>query len=173
MKPAEIRALSRMLDRLDYYKLLRVDPGAPNSEVRVAYRRARRQFHPDSFLSSDPAVRTAVDRIAKRITESYVVLRDARRRSSYDDALSKGALRYSPESEESAREAEQAKLGSTPNGKRFYALAVEEERNGDLARAMAHLKMALTFEPGNEHFESKIAELRARAKAARGDSKSH
>jgi DnaJ-class molecular chaperone len=173
MKPAEIRALSRMLDRLDYYKLLRVDPGAPNSEVRIAYRRARREFHPDAFLSADPEVRNAVDRIAKRITESYVVLRDSRRRSSYDDSLAKGALRYTPESEESSREASQAKLGSTPNGKRFHALAVEEERNGDLARAMAHLKMALTFEPENEHFRSKIEELKARAKAARGDSKSH
>jgi DnaJ-class molecular chaperone len=173
MKPAEIRALSRMLDRLDYYRLLRVDPDAPNSEVRIAYRRARREFHPDSFLSADPEVRTAVDRIAKRLTESYVVLRDPRRRSSYDESLKQGALRYTPDSEELSREAEQAKLGSTPNGKRFHALAVEEERNGDLSRAMAHMKMALTFEPGNEHFKSKLEELKARWKAVKGDSKSH
>ena len=62
MNAAEIRALSRMLDRLDYYKLLRVDRGAPMGDVRVAYRRARREFHPDAFLEFDPVVRGAIDR---------------------------------------------------------------------------------------------------------------
>jgi Flp pilus assembly protein TadD len=128
MTPAEIRALSRMLDRMDYYKLLRVEQTAPSS---------------------------------------YVVLRDSKRRSSYDNGLAKGALRYTPESEESTREATQAKLGSTPNGQRFHALALEEERKGDVSRAVAHLRMALTFEPQNEHFKRKLEELRAREKAAR------
>jgi curved DNA-binding protein CbpA len=156
-----------MLDRLDYYKLLRIEPAAPTSEVRVAYRRARREFHPDSFLAADPEVRGAVDRIAKRITESYVVLRDTKRRSSYDEALARGVLRYTPESEDSTREATQAKIGSTPNGQRFHALSLEEERKGDVSRAVAHLKMALTFEPQNENFKQKLEELKAREKVAR------
>ena len=78
MKVEEIQALSRMLDRMDYYRLLRVAPQAQPAEIRSAYHRARREFHPDSFLDAEPDVRHAVDRIAKRVTEGYMVLRDSR-----------------------------------------------------------------------------------------------
>ena len=59
----------------------------------------------------------------------------------------------------SEREAVQAREGTTPNGKRFYRMAVDEERRGDRVRARAHMKMALTFEPENEHFQEKFASL--------------
>lgn len=161
MKPQEIRALARLLDRMDYYRLLRLEPDAGPGQIRSSYHRMRREFNPDGYLHEEPAVRHAVDRIAKRITEAYLVVRDAVRRKAYDDGLASGALRVTAETEESARAATAAPRGKTPNGRRFFSLAEDAQRAGDLAAAVGHLKTALTFEPGNENFKARLEKLNA------------
>ena len=114
----EIHALDRMLDRLDYYRLFKVERRAQLPAIQQAYRDARRRFDPDSFLDAEPEVRAAVDRIARRITEGYLALRDPRRRSAYDAALTSGALRYTSELDEAQGQADEAQ-GMTANGKRI------------------------------------------------------
>ena len=164
MRAAEIHALGRLLDRMDYYRLLRVEHDAPLSQVRAAYHRARRQFHPDAYLTAEPGLREAVDRIARRITEAYLTLRRPQRRSVYDKGLEAGELRYGAEAEEATRAEAQAAQGRTPNGRRFFAMALDEERAGNLKKAVEHLKMALTFERNHEGFRSKLADLEAAQK---------
>ena len=83
----EIKALARVIDRVDYYRLLKVDPAADAEALRSAYHDARRRFHPDAYLAHPDDVRDAVDLIARRITEGYLVLRDRTRRAAYDSAL--------------------------------------------------------------------------------------
>jgi DnaJ-class molecular chaperone len=158
----EIRALARMLDRVDYYRLLKVERRAPLPQIRKAYHQARRRFDPDSFLQAHEDVRSAVDKIARRITEGYLVLRDAKRRSAYDNALSGGTVRYTPELEEAAVGADEAE-GTTPNGKRFLAMAEDEARQANWKAAVQHMKMALTWEPSNEAFKARLSELQSRA----------
>lgn len=162
MKPAEIRALARMLERMDYYRLLRIEPDASSREVRAAYHRARREFHPDAFLNQEADLQAAVDQIARRITESYMVLRIPLRRQTYDRGLAEGELRWRPETEGAMREEQAARRGATANGRRFFALCLEEERRGDLARAVSHLRMALTFESGNGYFRERLADFEER-----------
>lgn len=164
MSPKEIHALARLLDGMDYYKLLRVPRDAAGAEIRNAYHEARRRMHPDSYLRAEPDVRDAVDRIARRITEGYTTLRSPVRRSAYDEKLDEGQLRFVAETRDAARETAEAELGNTPNGKKYFALALEAERVGDLAKAVAQLKMALMFEADNARFKAKLAELQARAK---------
>ena len=165
MNASEIRALARLVDRMDYYRLLRVEQSAPSGKIRSAYHEARRRFHPDAFFRAPDDIRTAVDRIAKRITEAYTVLRDEVRRSSYDTALERGALRFDAEAQGTVRQRTEEKTGATPNGRRFYALSLEEERKGDLARAIGQLKMALTFERDNPSFQARLQALTARHEA--------
>jgi curved DNA-binding protein CbpA len=162
MNPPEIRALDRLLDRMDYYRLLRVERSATASDVRTAYHRIRRELHPDAYLTHEPELQAALDRIARRLNEAYVVLRDAGRRRRYDRELEDGALRSSSESDTRAAQSDESQ-GKTPNGRRFCALMQEHERKGDLAQAIANLKMALTFEPQNENFRRKLADLQAKA----------
>jgi hypothetical protein len=90
-----------------------------------------------------------------------VVLRDSSRRPRYDRDLGEGKLRYSVDADSRAAQSDDSQ-GKTPNGKRFHALMVEHERKGDYAQALANLKMALTFEPQNETFKRKLAELQAK-----------
>ncbi len=159
MTEEEIKALTRILDRVDYYRLLKTERGASSAEIRSAYHEARRRFHPDSFLRHDDEIRSAVDRIARRITEGYVVLRDSRKRSAYTAGLESGALRYTSEMDEQAKAKASNKRGETANGQKFYTMAQEEERGGDTAKAVGHLRMALTFEPANDFFKQELERL--------------
>jgi DnaJ-class molecular chaperone len=159
MKGPDIRALAKMLDRVDYYKLLRIERVAKAHEVRAAYQRMRREFHPDRQRATDETTRDAIDRIAKRLNEGYSVLRDASRRQAYDHGLENDRLRYTPETEEEVKEETQVASGTTPNGRKFFALARTDEQNGDLEKAHANVKMALTFEPSNPYFKAKLEEL--------------
>jgi molecular chaperone DnaJ len=67
-----------MAGKRDYYQVLEVNRSASADDVRRAYRRLARQFHPD--LNPSPE---AEERF-KEINEAYEVLSDDRRRASYD-----------------------------------------------------------------------------------------
>ena len=63
---------------MDFYELLGVSRGATDEQIRSAYRKLARQYHPDVNSAPD-----AADQF-KRITEAYEVLTDPQRRQRYD-----------------------------------------------------------------------------------------
>jgi molecular chaperone DnaJ len=62
----------------DLYAILHVERGASTRQIRSAYRRLARTFHPDHNAADDAAERF------KAITEAYGVLSDSGRRAAYD-----------------------------------------------------------------------------------------
>ncbi len=166
LAPTEIKALARILDELDYYGLLHVPPGADAGEVKRAYFASSRAFHPDGNRHLPEDLQTAIARIAKRVTEAYSVLRDPRRRAAYDRRLAEGSgLRIQlAEATSEAGRSEAEQRGRTPQGRQYYARAEADLQRGDRTAAARNLQTALTFEPDNALFRSKLGELRGRTR---------
>lgn len=67
------------MDYKDYYKILGVDRKASDDDIRKAYRKLAKQYHPDY----NPNNKQAEERF-KEINEAYEVLSDSKKRSHYD-----------------------------------------------------------------------------------------
>lgn len=63
----------------DYYKILGVSRNASQDEIRSAYRKLAKQYHPDR----NPGDKAAEERF-KEINEAYQVLSDSQKRAHYD-----------------------------------------------------------------------------------------
>jgi curved DNA-binding protein len=68
----------------DYYEVLGVEPNAGEAEIKSAYRRLARKYHPD--VSKEAG---AEDKF-KAVNEAYEALRDPQKRAAYDQLRARG-----------------------------------------------------------------------------------
>jgi curved DNA-binding protein len=68
----------------DYYETLGVEPGAGDAEIKGAYRRLARKYHPD--VSKEPGAEEKF----KAVNEAYEALRDPQKRAAYDQLRTRG-----------------------------------------------------------------------------------
>src|SRR5512138_459370 len=129
----EVQALATALERLDYFGVLKIPQTAGAAEVKAAYYRESRAYHPDRFAAvPDPMLREAIGRIYRRVNEAYTVLRDDKKRAKYladvTGAERAAKLRFTEADEVQVKEAEKKKIeeqfGQTPNGRKFFAAAL-------------------------------------------------
>ncbi|MDO5034463.1 MAG: DnaJ C-terminal domain-containing protein [Actinomycetaceae bacterium] len=76
----------------DFYKTLGVAKDAPESEIKKAYRKLARKYHPDQ----NPGDKSAEEKF-KAVGEAYQVLSDPKQREQYDAirAMAGGGARFS------------------------------------------------------------------------------
>ena len=67
-----------MADKRDYYEVLGLSKGASEDDIKKAYRKLAKQYHPDINKSPDAETKF------KEINEAYEVLSDSQKRATYD-----------------------------------------------------------------------------------------
>ena len=172
----EVEALAGALDQLDYFGVLKIPQSAGPAEIKAAYYRESRAFHPDRFAAfPNAALRDLVGRIYRRVNEAYTVLRDDRKRARYVADLNgperAQKLRFTEADEAAVKEEQKKKLeeqfGQTPNGRKFYAAALVEVQAGRWEAAERALRSALMYEPGNAKFKEQLAAVQAELERTR------
>ncbi|MEX0962855.1 MAG: DnaJ C-terminal domain-containing protein [Pseudohongiellaceae bacterium] len=69
----------------DYYKILDIDPEASDKEIKTAYRKLARKYHPDVSAHKDAGNKF------KEIAEAYEVLKNKETRAEFDEIRKYGA----------------------------------------------------------------------------------
>lgn len=165
---AELRALAAGLDAFDYFGVLCIAQTATPGEIKKAFYRESRTFHPDRFFHlPDSQEKSDLGAVYRRITESYYVLRDDAKRKKYlaDIASAERAskLRYT-EATESELKAEVRKtadeeFGNNPKSRPFFKSALADIDKQNWVSAERNLKMGLTYDRDNARFKEQLVKV--------------
>ncbi|GMU08005.1 hypothetical protein ASNO1_42580 [Corallococcus caeni] len=168
------------LDQMDYFELLSLERTAAPGDIKKAFYRESRVYHPDRFFHLESkALKDQVNELYKRVTEAYYVLRDDTKRKKYltdiagPDRAQK--LRFTDASESetkaAAKKEQEEQIGTHPKGRQFYTQAQKDLEAGNPSAAERNLKMALTYEPSNARYKEALAEAQKQtADKSKGDS---
>jgi len=133
----------------DPYEILGVSPHATRDEVRDAYYRLAKDFHPDRHLSATLETRRQVETIFARITEAYEAIRNATDKASVLTPMPLSAVTPTPRG--SASPASAPSVETTAERESRAEKAFQEARakiaNRDFAGAITLLREAVNLNP--------------------------
>ena len=179
------------LDTLTLHELLQVERGAPDQEIKRAYFRVSRDFHPDRYFRRDlGAFQKKIEAIFNKINKAYEVLADPKKRQAYEATLptkitpqrleaDRQSAKQQKESEalraqdqHLAEERRQRRLRHHPLAKR-KAIAEQHfadalcNRDSDPVKASNCLQLALAHDPANPTYLKLQEELSPASRAMR------
>lgn len=157
------------LDQLDYYTLLGVEEHASAAEIRRAFRRFARKYHPDRYAAATENKRQRATDIYQRGSEGVQVLCDPDARKLYDIALAKGIRRLTAAQRDGAKRilegskrknAREPKIRST-HARAYYDKAMKAIASKNFRQAWKALRAAAQEEPDNPLINDRLAKVDA------------
>jgi DnaJ-domain-containing protein 1 len=77
-------------DEQDFYQILRVPNGASEADIKAAYHKLVKQYHPDRHSGSEFTwIKEESERMTRKLGEAYQVLSDSGKREQYDRELAR------------------------------------------------------------------------------------
>ena len=157
---AQIAKAASMLDQMDYFQVLRIKVESNSAEVKGAFFKQSKTWHPDRFYRRVPedTYKQVMD-IYKRISEAYAILRDENLRKLYTKRISgpdrAKHLRYDKTAEEAkARAKKDEDVAQTEPGKRYVKLAATSINQKNFPSADMNLKLAISMESDNDQLKA-------------------
>ena len=165
--------LASDIDQMDYYQILNLPSTCNKAQIKKQYYAMSRALHPDKFYQLDNLeLKHAVKKIFKRVTESYTILKDDKKRRLYTEKLlgpeRQRHLRFSEQDEQqlNTQNVAQGRVAQTPQGQKCYAAYLTEYNRKNWDSALRHLQSAMIFETGNTRLAALKAELEAKREQA-------
>jgi tetratricopeptide (TPR) repeat protein len=155
------------------HAILDVKPGADAKEIKKAYFKLSKEFHPDRFFRRDIGdFKQRLDRIFKRVQDAYERLTNppAASPTAGPTAGPEGAAE-SPGNERLAllKQRMPFKMGGSAvpeerkqRAREIFGEAIHAERVGRVVEALAQVRMALTFDPHDAEIKAKRRQLSLR-----------
>ena len=83
------------MSRKDYYKILEIDKSATKQEIRAAYFKLARIYHPKGNSSLNPKEQKANTQKFQEISDAYSILYDDEKRAAYDRGIDPSSGNFS------------------------------------------------------------------------------
>jgi curved DNA-binding protein CbpA len=134
----------------DHYQILQVSPQASPSEIKQAFRRLARQYHPD-LNPQDPAA----EEIFRRVRAAYDVLSDNIQRRYYDEQLgspSGSASRDRPPQDST-------ETAAADNPYHFYLQGIHCEAARNYSAALEAYRQAIALKPDFSEAQLHLAQM--------------
>jgi hypothetical protein len=147
------------IDRVDYYTVLGVERDADTELIRRAFYQRAEIMHPDRHYNIvDSDLREKLYVVYKRVSEAYRVLGIGDTRREYDQQLSRGKLRYAPDTLKDIPKDPEFTIRNL-RARKLYTDAKTALRDHNVQGAHLALKMADSLEPGNSAIQELLAEV--------------
>jgi|SRR5579884_181641 len=140
----KIRDAYLQMEQQNYYQILQVTAGATREEIKKAYFRLAKEYHPDRHFEGEmEQVKKELESLFTRITQAYDTLLTEKKRKAYDAELASG---------------KQAQKSTELTYRDFFARGKAALEKGDLRDACSFFKEAVDRMP--ERAEKAIYYLR-------------
>ncbi len=144
-----IRGVWEKYQRQNYYEILGLNPEAPQVDIKAAYFRLAKQYHPDARTEDDPEdIREKMDQIFVMIRNAYHTLSDESERRAYDVRIGRTA----PDVEsDSVKQRTKAQLQ--------FSVGLKSLQSREYRTAMEYFRSAIDLDPYEPRYYAKLAEV--------------
>jgi curved DNA-binding protein CbpA len=146
--------LARIKTARDYYDMLEVSRIATADEIKDAYHKLARQYHPDRFHQVDSGLRAEIGSAFARIAQAYEVLSEGGQRSAYDQKRqpqTPGQVNAKPEQTKPGAPAAKKEDSRAKLSFRRGMEALEQNQFDEAARLLAE---AATLQPREARYRA-------------------
>jgi DnaJ-domain-containing protein 1 len=138
------------LSRNDFYALLGVSARADLPEIKTAYYKLARRFHPDRYYGlEDPVVREKVDVIFSAVNVAYETLKNQATRVEYDNApIEQKVVSTAPLLSEAPKNAPSGPEAAARVAEDYYKRGRHSYESGNFYESAQFLRSATQINPG-------------------------